>query len=191
MDYTGVGSLPFLQWIFPTQESNRDLLHCRWILYQLSYQGSLNTMGDNILIFQFVLKCRSLNFAGILLQTVQQTTSCHKDTRKFTFSVQNVNWQTGGLCFCSSQDLETSPSLCFNWVPIEIASLSQISIFCLTLSSLTFALMTPSLDSPNYLLDSLEEEMATQLSILFWRILWIFLKVFSLLPKLQIITMKK
>ena len=26
--------------IFPTQESNQDLLHCRRILYQLSYQGS-------------------------------------------------------------------------------------------------------------------------------------------------------
>ena len=29
-----------LQQIFPTQESNRGLLHCRLILYQLSYQGS-------------------------------------------------------------------------------------------------------------------------------------------------------
>ena len=38
---TGVGSLSLLQWIFPTQESNRGLLHYRQILYQLSYQGSL------------------------------------------------------------------------------------------------------------------------------------------------------
>ena len=29
-----------LQWIFPTQESNQSLLHCRQILDQLSYQGS-------------------------------------------------------------------------------------------------------------------------------------------------------
>ena len=36
----GVGSLSVFQGIFPTQELNRDLLHCRWILYQLSYQGS-------------------------------------------------------------------------------------------------------------------------------------------------------
>ena len=35
-----VGSLSLLQGIFPTQESHRGLLHCRWILYQLSYQGS-------------------------------------------------------------------------------------------------------------------------------------------------------
>ena len=33
---TGLGSLSLLLWIFPTQESNWGLLHCRWILYQLS-----------------------------------------------------------------------------------------------------------------------------------------------------------
>ena len=37
---TGVGSLSLLQGIFLTQELNRGLLHCRQILYQLSYQGS-------------------------------------------------------------------------------------------------------------------------------------------------------
>ena len=37
---TRVGSLSLLQGIFLTQESNRGLLHCRWILYQLSYEGS-------------------------------------------------------------------------------------------------------------------------------------------------------
>ena len=34
---TGVGSLSFFQGIFPTHESNQGLLHCRRILYQLSY----------------------------------------------------------------------------------------------------------------------------------------------------------
>ena len=34
---TGVGSLAFFQGIFPTQELNWGLLHCRQILYQLSY----------------------------------------------------------------------------------------------------------------------------------------------------------
>ena len=37
----GVGSLSLLQWIFLTQEPNWHLLHCRWILYQLSDQGNL------------------------------------------------------------------------------------------------------------------------------------------------------
>ena len=36
---TGVGSLSLLQWISPTQKLNQHLLHCRWILYQLSYHG--------------------------------------------------------------------------------------------------------------------------------------------------------
>ena len=39
---TGVGSLSLLQPIFPTQELNQGLLHCRRILYQLSYQGHSN-----------------------------------------------------------------------------------------------------------------------------------------------------
>ena len=38
---TTVGSLSRLQQIFQTQEWNRDLLHCRQILYQLSYQEVL------------------------------------------------------------------------------------------------------------------------------------------------------
>ena len=37
---TGVGSLSLLQGIFPTQGLNTGLLHCRWILYQLSHKGS-------------------------------------------------------------------------------------------------------------------------------------------------------
>ena len=37
---TRVCSLSLLQGIFLTQGSNQGLLHCRWILYQLSYQGS-------------------------------------------------------------------------------------------------------------------------------------------------------
>ena len=37
---TGVGSLSLLQGIFPTQGHKPGLLHCRWILYQLSHKGS-------------------------------------------------------------------------------------------------------------------------------------------------------
>ena len=56
MDYTvpGVLQARILEWvaffllqqIFPTQESNQDLLHCRWLLHQLNYHGS-----PNLLIF--------------------------------------------------------------------------------------------------------------------------------------------
>ena len=40
---TGVGSHSLLQGIFLTQESNQGLLHCRQILYQLSYQERIHS----------------------------------------------------------------------------------------------------------------------------------------------------
>ena len=46
---TREGGLTLLQQIFPTQESNWGLLHCKWILYQLSYKGipKTHTLGKN------------------------------------------------------------------------------------------------------------------------------------------------
>ena len=41
---TRVGTLSVLLQIFSTQELNQGLLHCRQILYQLSYQGSPSQM---------------------------------------------------------------------------------------------------------------------------------------------------
>ena len=37
---TGVGNCSLIQGIFPTERLNPGLLNCRWILYQLSHQGS-------------------------------------------------------------------------------------------------------------------------------------------------------
>ena len=55
---TGVDSLSLLQQIFPTQESNQGLLHCRRILYQLSYQGSPeNSLNLSKLEFWQVKTC--------------------------------------------------------------------------------------------------------------------------------------
>ena len=47
---TGMGFHVLLQGIFSTQESNQGLLHCRWILHQLSYQGSPLIMSSNEVI---------------------------------------------------------------------------------------------------------------------------------------------
>ena len=44
---TGVGSLSLLQKIFPTHKSNQSLLRYRWILYQLSYEGSPGKKGKS------------------------------------------------------------------------------------------------------------------------------------------------
>ena len=41
---TGVGSLSLLQQIFLTQDLNWGPPHCRQILYQLNYQGSLHVL---------------------------------------------------------------------------------------------------------------------------------------------------
>ena len=39
---TGMGSLSLLQWIFPIQESNQGLLHCRQILLPTELPGNSN-----------------------------------------------------------------------------------------------------------------------------------------------------
>ena len=51
MDYTIHGilqAISLLQGIFPTQGSNTGLLHCRWILYQLSHKGR-SDIGKNFI----------------------------------------------------------------------------------------------------------------------------------------------
>ena len=54
---TGVGSLSLLQGILPTKELNWGLLHCRQILYELSYQRSPKTC---IWIYFSIRTCVSL-----------------------------------------------------------------------------------------------------------------------------------
>ena len=47
---TGVGNLSLLQWIFQTQESNWGLLHCKRILYQLSYQVNPSLPIESVML---------------------------------------------------------------------------------------------------------------------------------------------
>ena len=51
---TGVGSLSLLQQIFLTQGSNQGLLHCRQILYQLSYQKPILSVTSNLKHFTHI-----------------------------------------------------------------------------------------------------------------------------------------
>ena len=57
---TGMGSLFLLQGIFLTQELNQGFLHCRRILYQLSFQGSPTSYI--VLLQLFYLMSLSLKF---------------------------------------------------------------------------------------------------------------------------------
>ena len=69
---TGVGSLSLLQGIFPTQESKPGLLHCRQILYQLSYQGSPG--GKESLLY---FRCWQLGGGGRGQTSVQRQIPHH------------------------------------------------------------------------------------------------------------------
>ena len=57
---TEVGNLYFLQWIFLAQGLNRGLLHCRWILSQLSYQRSLLDQQQMVQFSSVALSCPTL-----------------------------------------------------------------------------------------------------------------------------------
>ena len=82
--YTGVGSLSLRQGIFPTQGSNPGLLHCRWIHYQLSHQGSPNestnrNSGPRKIWNQ--LKHDTLFLMGTCAMVTYYTALCHKNIK--------------------------------------------------------------------------------------------------------------
>ena len=64
-----MGSLSLLQWIFLTQELNQGLLHCRQILYQLSYQGNpfhmIKNIVDDICITKTSIKSKKIMYKQI------------------------------------------------------------------------------------------------------------------------------
>ena len=74
---TGVGSLSLLQVIVPPQGSTPGLLPCRWILYQLSHQGSPRILEWSLSLLQGIfltqeLKWALLHFRWILYQLSYQ-----------------------------------------------------------------------------------------------------------------------
>ena len=86
---TGVGRLSLRQGIFPTQELNQGLLHCRQIFYQLSYQGSPSLRAEvpNLFGTRSQFNERQFHFSmeegGGTVQTVTQV------------EVQEVRWVMG------------------------------------------------------------------------------------------------
>ena len=63
---TGMGCHALLQGIFPTQGLNQDLLHCRWFLYQLNYQGSPAVNIGVIYLFELWLSADVWPGVGLL-----------------------------------------------------------------------------------------------------------------------------
>ena len=69
---TGMGSLSLLQGIFLTQESNWDILHCRQILYQLSYQGEVQNYRYFLINIYSPFFCYFLKIKWSILYIVLQ-----------------------------------------------------------------------------------------------------------------------
>ena len=94
-----VGSLPFLQGIFPTQGSNPGPPHCRWILYQLSLKGSPS-----------IPACVAYLSSSISSQSRNGTRLSCTAGRFFT------NWAIREailLCtLCYAKSLQSCPTLC-------------------------------------------------------------------------------
>ena len=70
---TGISCHAFLQGIFPTQELNSGLPHCRQILYHLSHQGSPR-----------ILKWVAHSFSGGSFRPRNQTRDSCLESRFFT-----------------------------------------------------------------------------------------------------------
>ena len=85
---TGVGSLSLLQGIFPTKESNWGLLHCRRILYQLSYQGS-PPRSKHILNHHFVHLC----FTSIISYAIEDYMSMSEGRYKYKTRILIINFE--------------------------------------------------------------------------------------------------
>ena len=67
---TGMGSLSLLQWIFPTQESNEGLLHCRQIL-DIS-QSLLKLMStESVIPSNHLILCRPLLLPPSILPSIR------------------------------------------------------------------------------------------------------------------------
>ena len=99
--YTGVGSHLLFQGIFPTQGSNPGLLHCRWILYCLIHQGSLQEL---LIYVVFNLKNYDPTISGKkrLIWALSQFSDEEAKAQKFKILLKPVNkwiWTKGYLTY--------------------------------------------------------------------------------------------
>ena len=141
---TGVGSLSLLQGFFPTQESNWGLLHCRWILYQLSHKGSAR-----------ILEWVPNPFSRGSSQPRDQTQSL----------LHLLSWQVGSLSLVPPGKPTVGPCRLFSIYSEGRASLVAQLVKNPPAMQETWVL---SLGWE----DPLEEGKATHSSILAWRIPW-------------------
>ena len=110
---TGVGSHSLLQGIFPTQGSNPGLPHCRWILYQLSHQGSSR---NDVLHSYWVLRLAWNNCRpGVVLWMLIVQFS----KQNLTLAISYKSFQSLGTHFSSSYPVRAGASLSPMLVEVE------------------------------------------------------------------------
>ena len=107
---TGMVAIPFSKVIFPTQGLNPGLPHCKWILYQLSHQGSWNVLINLTNYFKRIFKTRQtrLNMELLLL------------------SPTSVNWDNYNFCSPKSRILNQSTGNCWSTPVKSSASLTPV-----------------------------------------------------------------
>ena len=79
-----------LQGIFPIQGSNPGLPHCRWILYHLSYQGSVTWMQLYATVF-FLSQKRNTQLTQVNIQIMTNDNKLFEATKIWTAYVSIRN----------------------------------------------------------------------------------------------------
>ena len=104
---TGVGSRSLLQRIFPTQESNQGLLHCRQILYQLNYQEIL-VLGYSLKNNRMISVClQGKQFNITIIQFYALTTNAKEaEVEQFCEDLQDLLESTSKRCSFHYRGLE-------------------------------------------------------------------------------------
>ena len=89
---TGVGSLSFLQGIFPIQGSNPGLPHYGQILYQLSHQGSPRILEWVVYPFSRDLPNLGIELGSLALQADSLPAELQKSPRVYLSELKNVDY---------------------------------------------------------------------------------------------------
>ena len=110
-------SLSLLQGIFPTQESNPGLLHCRWILSQLSHQASSSRTTNAC--WMPLLPQESVSIPPPGLAALREMAFCPRHV--CIPGTQHRAWHPEGDCECVLNDsINEGMSKChFTGQPIE------------------------------------------------------------------------
>ena len=99
-----MGSRSLFQGIFPNQGLNPGLPHCRQILYQLSYQGSLSEI---VCIFLISFRPHSVWAAVEMLSFLWKRKHRHRVLRHLPWGTQLPSSGTG--CITSQSPVSASP----------------------------------------------------------------------------------